>query len=213
MTVQKCRACHTSKPDMFLHASGDFMCPRCAAHKDDCLERGIMSNFEALITSVDQQDTTTAQVAPFQPTAPVLDGIDTDPVPQDLLERLIATMDNAAFVNVFRNNLCQIYTYDQAEIINCLCNMSQAKEMLMELRLSLYEDAISLLPEYSTTEMFNRRKTSLLAEDVFIFSYCIINKSRDIRLSKLMKNSPDPVTNPKPSGSAVHEAHRRTKCT
>lgn len=108
---------------------------------------------------------------------------------QDLFEKLSITMDHVAFSALFSDNLKQVYEYDQTEITELLRDGAQSREKLGVLRLALYEKLVSLFPEYVSSQMYNRKKIKFLAEDIYILGYVIVNKSKDKRLSKVLKQA------------------------
>ena len=106
-------------------------------------------------------------------------------------ERLSAAADVETFTSLFTDNLTNLYEYDKKELMDFLQGLhleeSALKEKLLSLRLVLYENLCALFPMTREAVMFNRRKADLIIEDIFILGFCLVNKSQDKRLAKVLK--------------------------
>lgn len=119
------------------------------------------------------------------------------------LDQLLTTpLDQLAVT--FSDNIQEIYDHDANEIQEILVslNVSAEDELLKVLNAtacSLYSELCVKLPEYSSRELFNRRKPQRRAYDIYIIGFAMVNNLDDIRLRKITKG-------PRPAGSSPDES-------
>ena len=119
------------------------------------------------------------------------------------LDQLLLTpLDQLAVT--FSDHIQQIYDHDANEIQEILVslNVSAEDELLKVLNAtacSLYAELCVKLPEYSSRELFNRRKSQRRAYDIYIIGFAMVNNLDDIRLRKITKG-------PRPAGSSPDES-------
>ena len=109
-----------------------------------------------------------------------------------IFERLSSSADAETFANIFTENLPCIFEYDKEEITDYLSSDVTDRDThiakLMGLRLQLLDKLRLTFPDsYTSAEMYNRRKTGPLVEDIYILGNSIVNKMKDRRLSKVLK--------------------------
>ena len=99
-----------------------------------------------------------------------------------------------SFAESFISDLRSVYEYDATEIRDFLIAFNHPHDTLKfvalsSLRQTLFESLCSNFPSVSTKQMYSRRKTETLANDIYILGYCVVNNSEDSRLSKIFKNN------------------------
>ena len=104
----------------------------------------------------------------------------------DPLDKLAVSND---LTTDFMNKIESIYAHDMQEITECLEKMQL--DSLNALRTHLFEKLRMLLPEIRG-ELYSRRKSSLLASDVFIIGLCVVSKAKDKRLKGLLRPTSAP---------------------
>ena len=105
----------------------------------------------------------------------------------DVLEKLSVTSDYDEFSDIFSSNLMKVFEYDQTEIIDFLSERTHTRDKLISLRQKMFDTLVTTKTELSSAAMYNRKKIKLIAEDIYILGYSVVNKASDKRLSKVLK--------------------------
>jgi hypothetical protein len=106
------------------------------------------------------------------------------------------------FSILFCHNIERVFQYDMAEVTEFLTTSdNHSLDTLLETRLMLFGTLHELFPnDFTTHEMYNRRKLETAAEDIYVIGYSIVNTVKDKRLSKVFKtplNSDVTIVEPK----------------
>ena len=115
----------------------------------------------------------------------------------DILE--VLPLNNAPeFARGFIENLHAIFKYSKDDILEFLVPdgmgddaEQSCRERLQGVRQTLHAKLCEVFPAYTHSTLFNRRKVSEFAEDIFIIGYSIVNNQKDKRLSKTLKQAPN----------------------
>ena len=99
------------------------------------------------------------------------------------LDTVIQAGENQA--NVFLTNLENIFSHPRAEIID-FCEKLDESQLLV-IRADLHEKLKEILPAYSSSSLYARRRKKNLCEDVFTTGYCVRNRLEDRFLRKCVK--------------------------
>ena len=106
----------------------------------------------------------------------------------DVLETMDSVNDQE-FPLLFINKLVSIFEHSKEEIVDLV--KTKRLPVLKQLRELTFAELVAKLPEYASREMYARRKSDLLAEDVYVFGFSAINALPDRRLSKCLKPTLD----------------------
>ena len=102
----------------------------------------------------------------------------------DVLERL-DSLSEKEFVEKFVANLIPVLEHSKEEISEFLQTKSVA--ILKQVRILTFNELVSKLPAYADRELYARRKTDNLIEDIYVFAYSAVNGLADERLSRCLK--------------------------
>lgn len=105
-----------------------------------------------------------------------------------IFDMLFSCTDSNAFTATFIDNLTTIYQYDKDEIIEHRSECGLERGKLWNLRLKLFDILCETFPDtYEAVEIYNRKKISLIAEDIYTIGYSVGNTLPDRRLAKVLK--------------------------
>ena len=113
---------------------------------------------------------------------------------------------------VFLEKIQEVFEYDSDEVQRFLLSITpddtslSVRDILFSIRSVLHESVKQTFPSQANSELFNRRKMELIAEDIYILGCCITNGILDKRLDKSVKS----LNGMQPSGSNLAEVNRTT---
>ena len=90
---------------------------------------------------------------------------------------------------IYVEKLGEIFAHAKNEIVEF--NEKLGNELLLSLRNALFVKLLELLPKYIGFDLYCRRKTNLIAEDVYILGYCVVSGLEDRRLKNILKCDPN----------------------
>ena len=119
---------------------------------------------------------------------------DSEPEDNNSVFDTLSAVTLDSFAESFIGDLRSVYEYDATEIRDFLVAFNHPHVTLKfvalsSLRQTLFESLCSNFPSVSTKQLYSRRKTETLANDIYILGYCVVNNSEDLRLSKIFKNN------------------------
>ena len=86
-------------------------------------------------------------------------------------------------------NIVDIFANTKDDIIDVLKTIDE--HQLITSRDCLFDVLVLLFPEFSCSALIARRKKKLLAEDIYVIGYCVVNNQKDKRLSNILKAEPE----------------------
>ena len=89
----------------------------------------------------------------------------------NILETL-DSVDEQGMPLMFINKQVSIFEHAKDEIVEFL--KTKSIPVLKELRDLVFSELVDKIPQYAGREMYQRRKTDLLAEDIYVFGYSAI---------------------------------------
>lgn len=107
-----------------------------------------------------------------------------------------------SFADTYVNEIKTVYEYDAVEIREFLTTFNSPNDglkfvALSSLRQLLLETMRSKLPAVcANKQLYNRKKTETIANDIYILGYCVVNEREDTRLSRIFKNPSDSNIDP-----------------
>ena len=97
----------------------------------------------------------------------------------------LESLPEREFPDVFISKLIPVLEHAKEDIIEFL--LSKPQGILKSLRNLVFEELVAKLPDYAERELYVRRKSETLAEDIFIFAFSAVNAIPDQRLTKCLK--------------------------
>ena len=103
---------------------------------------------------------------------------------------VLDTVANASenLVDVFCLNITAIFAHAKDEITECLEKIENDK--LLTLRGDIFSKLQDVIPSLTSREMFARRKGKLIAQDIYVIGYSLINNLEHIQLHRILKPEP-----------------------
>ena len=167
MVLEQCAKCRVRTALQIIHPSDQFLCQSCADYNDRCVTRRETPEWAVFLADRDRELATS------------------------VFEIFSSTINDEQFTSMYVNELNRVHEYDKTEIVDFLMNMPKEEKakinLLLTLRLSLYDALHEQFPGQCDSEMYNRRKVSNTVEDIYVIGYSLVNKLMDKRLCKTLK--------------------------
>ena len=103
-----------------------------------------------------------------------------------LLDTIVNSEEN--IIDVFNENIVAIFAHPKEDIVNCCTNVDNDK--LTAIRADLFQQLKTAIPgsQYSEGfELFKRKLSKKLAEDIYVLGCSVVNKQEDSGLKKVLK--------------------------
>ena len=106
----------------------------------------------------------------------------------DILDTIESTPEDN-IPTLFVNKLVAILEHSNEEILDII--KTKSKKMLIELRSLVFTEFTTVLPQYVSRKMYARKKSELIAEDIYVFAYSAVNALAHKKLNKCLKQQTD----------------------